>query len=205
LIIEELVKKAKVEMDDETFELILKKIMRNRFFHKLVNQYYIPGHDHQDNKQIAMMAVLEAIKCYDEEAGKFIPYCYHVVKGSLIAELKRETVSNKRKLLNKSEMYESPLQHSETTLMDAYERNFKAMGHEDIAFSDPSVVLDTSQTIEEINIKLTRKEKMVMELQIQGYDYTEIAKILGINHKAVDNTVQRIRKKARSQKCPLMS
>lgn len=47
----------------------------------------------------------------------------------------------------------------------------------------------------EMDQKLSRFEKQVMEQYLKGEDYTEIAGKLGKTNKSIDNAIQRIRRK----------
>ena len=38
-------------------------------------------------------------------------------------------------------------------------------------------------------------EKLVLELYLEGKTYQQIASVIGKNEKAVDNTIQRVKKK----------
>lgn len=55
------------------------------------------------------------------------------------------------------------------------------------------------ELIDNINNVLTTFEQQVFELKLAGFSYKEIAEILGKDLKSVDNAVQRIRSKAKSQ------
>ena len=55
------------------------------------------------------------------------------------------------------------------------------------------------ELIDNINNLLTTFEQQVFELKLSGFSYKEIAEILGKDLKSVDNAVQRIRSKAKSQ------
>jgi RNA polymerase sporulation-specific sigma factor len=53
------------------------------------------------------------------------------------------------------------------------------------------------QMYEKIQGYLSSMEKEVLELYLEGKDYTEIAKILGKTDKSIDNALQRIKGKIR--------
>lgn len=48
---------------------------------------------------------------------------------------------------------------------------------------------------DQIHKKLSDQEKLVLELYLEGKSYGQIALMLGKNEKAVDNTIQRLKKK----------
>ena len=55
------------------------------------------------------------------------------------------------------------------------------------------------ETYDKIYETLSRMEKIVFDLQLRGYDYREIAGILGRTPKSIDNAMQRIRRKTKEQ------
>ena len=50
--------------------------------------------------------------------------------------------------------------------------------------------------LEKLTAVLSKMEKKVLDLFLQGLDYKEIAEKLSISEKAADNALQRIRRKA---------
>jgi RNA polymerase sporulation-specific sigma factor len=48
---------------------------------------------------------------------------------------------------------------------------------------------------DEIHRKLSSLERLVLELYLEGKTYEQIAAVIGKNEKAVDNTIQRMKKK----------
>ena len=53
------------------------------------------------------------------------------------------------------------------------------------------------QLYSDVQMHLSKMEKKVLELFLEGKDYTEIAKILGKTDKSIDNALQRIKAKIR--------
>ena len=66
--------------------------------------------------------------------------------------------------------------------------------------SPEKILLDqegADETYDKIYENLSRMERIVFDLQLRGYDYREIAGILGRTPKSVDNAIQRIRRKTK--------
>lgn len=67
------------------------------------------------------------------------------------------------------------------------------------AETDPeSLVIDQENLqsrYDQIHRRLTHMEKLVLELYLEGKTYGQIASAIGKNEKAVDNTIQRLKKK----------
>ena len=62
------------------------------------------------------------------------------------------------------------------------------------------MVLEQEKVIEfkeQIRAKLSKMEKEVLNLYLEGYNYTQIAKIMEKTPKSIDNALQRIRQKIR--------
>jgi len=65
--------------------------------------------------------------------------------------------------------------------------------------NNPEEMLIDQENLEtrydEIHRRLSDLEKLVLELYLEGKTYGEIAEIIGKNEKAVDNSIQRLKKK----------
>ena len=66
-------------------------------------------------------------------------------------------------------------------------------GIEDVVIEKASY----QQMYENMQEYLSAMEKEVLELYLEGKDYTEIAKLLGKTDKSIDNALQRIKGKIR--------
>lgn len=65
--------------------------------------------------------------------------------------------------------------------------------------ADPESLVIDQENLEsrydQIHRRLTDMEKLVLELYLEGKSYGQIASAIGKNEKAVDNTIQRLKKK----------
>lgn len=65
--------------------------------------------------------------------------------------------------------------------------------------TDPESLVIDQENLEnrydQIHRRLTNMEKLVLELYLEGKSYGQIASAIGKNEKAVDNTIQRLKKK----------
>ena len=88
---------------------------------------------------------------------------------------------------------DSSLDDSDKTLLDVISDNGK---------NDPLNNLEENDNYNELNFKIARvlskKEYEVYALMLKHYNYKEIAQILNINEKQVDNAIQRIKNKVKS-------
>lgn len=64
---------------------------------------------------------------------------------------------------------------------------------------NPEVLMIDQEALEnryaQIHRRLSDMEKLVLELYLEGKNYRQIASVIGKNEKAVDNTIQRVKKK----------
>ncbi|MBP9989679.1 MAG: sigma-70 family RNA polymerase sigma factor [Ruminococcus sp.] len=71
------------------------------------------------------------------------------------------------------------------------------------ARTDPQLIVDMQDKMniinEKIETRLSELEKNVLRLHIAGYNYSSVAEKLSVSEKAVDNALQRARKKLRDK------
>lgn len=142
--------------------------------------YHIDGFDYYDFLQEGLLALLSAARSFNSTMN--VPF-----KAYLTICAKRRFISVLRKSQGKSVIPDS----------------------ERISIDDALLTADNSKNPEElllnkeyinnlktgIAVRLSDKEKKVLSLYLAGYSYIEIANSLGITVKAVDNALQRIKKK----------
>jgi RNA polymerase sporulation-specific sigma factor len=136
--------------------------------------------------QEGMIGLLAAIKSYSNEKGaKFVTYANRCINNSIQTAL--------RKI---SRMKDIP-QNNIVTLEEDFFDNQVGLSAEDEYLAKESVCNLTDMLYE----GLSSFENEVLRLHIVGCSYNEIAKKLGKNPKAIDNALQRIRKKLIGVSC----
>lgn len=174
----ELVKLAKNSDEGAFRELVVRYLYLIR---SVAAEYKKSGLEPDDLIQEGLLGLLSAVNSYDETKGSaFKSYAGVCVKNKIVSAV-RTALSDKNKILNDS------------ILLD-YEAELSA-NH----LSEPEAVI-ISQEAEEglytaIEQNLTELEKKVLSLYLLGYSYAEISAEFGINEKACDNAMQRVRKK----------
>ena len=138
-----------------------------------------------DLTQEGMLGFLEAVKGFNPEKGSsFKAYAETCINNRILSAV-RASYNNKNAALSKA----VPLEESENELS----------GDE----SDPAKILSSKDGFEHItgliNSSLSELERQVIILRFFGLSYAEISVKLGCSEKAVDNALQRIRKKMRVQ------
>ena len=148
-------------------------------------RYPLPGLEAEDVVQEGLLGLLKAIRLYDPAQGAFGAFASLCVSSSMAA-LARSALSSRQRPL----MDYSPLENSsgEDTLQD---RGIS-----------PEEQLIAAEQMAELNRKiaslLSPFEQNVLKLYLSGHSYTEIAQLLSSTSKAVDNALQRVRRKLRS-------
>ena len=133
-----------------------------------------------DLVQEGMIGLLAAIKSYNSNKGaKFLTYACRCIDNSIQTALRKF-----------SRLKDIP-QGSIFTLEEDYFDNQYVLSAEDEYLANESVSILSDTLYEE----LSKFENEVLRLHIVGCSYNEIAERLGKNPKAIDNAMQRIRKK----------
>ncbi len=133
-----------------------------------------------DLVQEGMIGLLAAINSYSHNKGtKFVTYASTCINNSIQNAIKKL-----------SRMKDIP-QNSIVALEEDYMDNKVALSAEDEFLAAESVNLLTSALYED----LSSFENEVLKLHMVGYSYSVIAQKLDKKPKAIDNALQRIRKK----------
>ncbi len=180
---EELVKRAQSN-DKNALEVLL--IRYRKVVNSLARNFYLIGGDTEDLAQVGLIAVFKAVESYNG-AKTFKTYASVCVKNEILSII-RASKRDKNK----------PLDNFISLSGDA---NF------DSDKSEIAVACDFDPEAEYINVEseielnnkikqsLSKLEYEIFLLYLGGYSYIEISKSVGKEVKAVDNAVQRIRKK----------
>jgi len=136
--------------------------------------------EHDDLVQEGMIGLLAAINSYNSEKGAaFGTYAARCINNSVRTALK--------KFSRLKDIPPSSIVELDDEAMDAK----TALSAEDEFLAKESVFALTEILYE----GLSSFENQVLRLYIMGHTYTEISEKLGKNPKAIDNAIQRIRKK----------
>ncbi|MBE6742184.1 MAG: sigma-70 family RNA polymerase sigma factor [Ruminococcaceae bacterium] len=134
----------------------------------------------EDLVQEGLIGLLAAINSYSSEKGaKFSTYASRCINNSVQTAL--------RKFSRLKDIPPTSIMPLEEDFFD----NYPALSAEDEYLAKESVSALTDFLYE----GLSRFENEVLRLYIQGHSYVEIAEKLSKNPKAIDNAIQRIRKK----------
>ena len=160
---------------------------------------YLIGSDEEDLIQEGMIGLLQAIRCYDkEQEASFASFARLCVRRQMYSAV---TASNRKKHqpLNTYVSFDEPV-FAEAARRDGY----REQTVEDLILADErdtnpeKIVLDRelADMIESVIVeRLSSYEKKVLNLYLEGRSYEDIAVELNRTRKAIDNAIQRIRKK----------
>lgn len=146
------------------------------------------GLDINDLMQEGMLALNKAINSYQENKDVlFYTYAKKCIERKIISTVICAN-RQKHKVLNESISFEIDLDNN--TNLEAFLGDSKNNPEKIIVSNESS-----KEFLDDIKKSLTDIEVQVLQLKLDGFDYKEIAQIVGKDVKAVDNTIQRIRNK----------
>lgn len=188
---EEVVALAK-EGDNVALEHII--IRYRNFVYKKAKQFFLIGSDEDDLAQEGMIGLYEAVKNFKEGKSSFQSFAGMCVKRQMISAIKSAT-RNKHKPLNSYISLDKNIYDSDNdkafidSILDGSPKNPEA------------IIIDKEDFdgIEnKINSTLSELELKVLVLYLDGYSYQQIGEKIEKDIKAVDNAIQRIKKKLES-------
>ena len=138
----------------------------------------------EDLTQEGMLGFLKAVYSFNEEGGaSFRTYANTCINNRIISVLRSQS---------RSKDIPAP------AIVSIDEAELELTAAED---SDPQDIISAEESVKQFDDKLNRKlsplEKKVADLYMSGVSYADISAKLDISGKAVDNAIQRIRKKLR--------
>lgn len=188
---EELVSLTHQGNEDAT-EYLLQKY--SPLVRKSIRTLYLIGADTEDLLQEGMIGLFKAIQHYEnnnEQNASFYTFAKLCIDRQIYSAIK---LSNRKKHfpLNSYISFYSKVNETDTELIE----NLEA-GNE----SNPEhIILDQENTssIEDVlEEHLSKMEKIVLHLYLEGNSYADIAVAIDKTPKAVDNAIQRIRDKVK--------
>ena len=147
---------------------------------RMADEFDLPGMERDDLVQEGFLGVMGAVRHYRPEAGEFAPYAIACARNSMNTA-SRAALSRRN----------GPLSDYDPLPEDHPARD------ED----QPGALVEASEFERELHCwmrtGLTEFERQAWRLSLAGYSYAEIASLLSSHSKAVDNALQRVRRKLR--------
>lgn len=153
--------------------------------------YFLMGADREDLLQEGMIGFFKAVRDYDvRKSSAFRPFAEMCIMRQLFTAIRNAT-RDKHIPLNKYEsLYKPAYDESENPYIDILDAG-SAPDPEELFLQQ-----EYSSSVERaLDERLTAFERSVLDLYLAGMTYSEIAAEVGRGTKAVDNALQRIRKK----------
>lgn len=168
-------------------EVLVERYMR--LVRSCARPLFLAGGDSEDLIQEGMFGILSAIRQFDPKAGaSFRTFAEHCVRTRLLSAVK-----------SASRLKHLPLNDglSLEQLSEDSDAHMSAMS--EILHQNPEDLILARERTEELYAELSqclsKLEKQVLDLYLKGLSYREIAQVLKRDEKAIDNAVQRIRRK----------
>lgn len=178
--------------DNEALEHII--IRYRNFVYSKAKKFFLIGSEQDDLIQEGMIGLYEAVKSFKNEKASFKSFAGICIRRQLISAVKSAT-RNKHKPLNSYISLDK----------NVYERDADAAFIEsflDKSPQNPEAIIidkeDLSGIENKINNTLSKLELNVLIYYLDGYSYQQIAEKIDKDVKAVDNAIQRIKKKIES-------
>lgn len=184
---EELVKLAQ-SGDNEALETIMERY-KNLVYAKS-KPYFIAGADEDDIVQEGFIGLYNAVKDFDGEKLPFFGVFAGVCVSRRILTAVKAATRQKHIPLNSYISLDNSAADGEAPLAETVIA---------ISAGDPEAILIDRENVDGIEYKinkvLSKFELEVLIYHLRDMSYKEIAKLMGRDVKAVDNAIQRIRKK----------
>lgn len=178
-----LVKQAQAGDEAAMEELILEF---SRFVFQAEKKYFIPGASKEDLYQEGMIGLFTAIKTYDERRNlAFEDYVGLSIRNSIIRAVRSATQKKQLLLTNAHSIFED---------LSVYLKLKANRDLEDIVFGK----LKAEQIRKIIDYCLSKAERKIIKLKLANFSVDEIAQMVSMDKKKVENALYRARKKIKS-------
>ncbi len=156
-------------------------------------QYFLQGADREDLIQEGMIGLFKAIRDYNpEKAASFKSFAEICINRQLLSAVKRGA-RKKNNPLNQSISLDTPMSSDDEldwTLIDVISEK-QAETPEDFLIKNE----DFSNVAKKLEELTSEFERNVLKQYLEGKSYHEMAKAFEVKEKAIDNALQRIKRK----------
>ena len=152
--------------------------------------YYLPGGDRADLTQEGMVGLLSAIRKYrQEENVPFRAYAELCIRRRIFSAI-RYSSRQKHEPLNTGVSLEESLLNPQRESSTRIVQDQRRVPEEQVLARERA-----QEFYREFLRRLSSFEQEVLQLYLDGFSYRAMAQITGREEKAIDNAVQRIRRK----------
>lgn len=151
-------------------------------------KYFLVGGENEDLIQEGMIGLFGAIGDYDTDSEvTFFHFASMCIDRQMIKAIE---ASNRKK--------HSPL----NAYVSIYDEDGSEVEEQNLTTDDPAQLIieaeENLSLIDRLKSNLSPLEQQVFDLYMQDFNYKEIASKLGKSEKSIDNTLTRIKQKART-------
>ncbi len=172
-------------------ETLAKRYMR--LVRMCARPLFLTNGDSEDLIQEGMLGLLSAIRQFNpEKNAAFKTYAEHCIKNRLFSAIKSAS-STKHSLLSDGVSLDTLLSDESQTQLLAYAELFQKSPEEQVLARENREY--TEEFFLSFFAKLSKLEKIVLNNYLKGLSYKEIALLCNKDEKAIDNAIQRIRRK----------
>ena len=175
------------EGDESAMEHII--IRYNKFVHTLAEKYYMNGYDSEDIVQEAMIALHGAAVNFNPDESSFKTFAALCITRRIVSVLK--STKRKKNIPQKFTVSLDGMMCEDGRLLLDTIGDTKKDNPESIIISKENLAAYNKK----IQKKLSKFEYEVLNYHLNDIPYKDIAILLGKNIKAVDNAIQRIKRK----------
>lgn len=173
--------------DRSAEEAVVERYMR--LVRRCARPLFLAGGDSEDLIQEGMFGLLSAVRQFEPSAGtSFYTFAEHCIRMRLLSAVK-----------SASRLKHLPLNDGVSLEQLSEDPSMQLSATPDVLRRNPEDMVLARERTEELYAELaqclSRLEKQVLALYLEGLSYREIASRLGKEEKAIDNAVQRIRRK----------
>lgn len=178
--------------DNEQFSLLAARL--DGMIKGCIKNYYLPGGEREDLYQWGLWGLYKAVLYYDEADR----YSFDFVAKRNIQNMIKSAVTRANRQKHKLDNAAESLYCRKTTLQND---NLELIERLVIApnLYDPLAILVDREAVEDlyryIRLYLSEHERLSIQLYLAGYPQRDIAQVLNIGRKVVDNAIQRAKKK----------
>lgn len=148
------------------------------------------GMEKEDVVQEVLIKVSNALGQYDAKKSQMSTYIDHIINNK-IKDCYRKAVSYKNLCVVNALSISESIHEPEYGEDDGYEdRNYIQLGCEDVGYENTDVLIDIMS-----NMGLSEREKEIFRLRSNGYEFVEIAKIMGVSKARISQIWAGVKRK----------
>ena len=182
--------------DQWAFDEIFARYKKTVKFH--ARFFYLTGGDIEDLIQEGMLGLVDAVKSYrDDRGASFATFADRCIRSKIIKAVESDNKKSNAPLNNSVSLQDESSSDEEGEKSKVDHDSDEGLGNPE------NIVLDGENmrlAIEKISEKLSKLEDHIFRLFLKGHSISEISEETGMEYKAVDNALSRIKTKVRGMR-----